>query len=559
MQPKRSAEEALAESAPATPGTNPGTPSLKKLSIPKLTKLRAFEGCSNLKDYEMQEKIGEGTFGIVHRACHRKTKQVVALKRILMHNEKDGFPITALREIRILKMLNHPNVVPLTDMTVERGDKSKKKRGAIYMVTPYMDHDLSGLLENPKVQFTPAQIKCYMQQLLEGTGYLHSMHILHRDMKAANLLINNQGILQIADFGLARLYEDEPAPDSDMPKRQYTNCVVTRWYRPPELLLGERCYTPAIDLWGVGCVMGEIYLGKPMFQGRTDVDQLDLIFRLCGGPTESSMPGWTNLPGCEGVKSFAVPPRILEKEYAVHGIEMANLLGSLLTLNPSKRPTATQALQAKYFSCEPLPAEAVDLPTYESSHELDKSGYAAAAAAAKAPAAAGEMAKGGNGNLAINKDAGVPSTSWADNGRPQGNGAPERGPQRVQGHQRDVPARRQVSQGHGSTERDRWPERGQANSGDRDRWTKGDRDRRGPRDRYDNGRNGRDHDRFRDQNRGMDRGRSHDRDRYDRSRERLPEGDHDRPDAGPRDPRDTREPRREYRNLLLARSGQRDV
>lgn len=125
----------------------------------------------------------------------------------------------------------------------------------MYMITPFMDHDLSGLLNNPHVTFTEPNIKCYMLQLLEGLRYLHDKHILHRDIKAANLLINNRGILQIADFGLARNYvEPTPVPGKGAGKggRPYTGLVVTRWYRPPELLLGLREYTTAIDVWGVG-------------------------------------------------------------------------------------------------------------------------------------------------------------------------------------------------------------------------------------------------------------------------------------------------------------------
>jgi serine/threonine-protein kinase BUR1 len=123
------------------------------------------------------------------------------------------------------------------------------------MVTPYMDHDLSGLLDNPSVNFTVPQIKCYMLQLLEGVRYLHENHILHRDMKAANLLVNNKGILQIADFGLARHYVgDIPRPGRGGGEgvREYTSLVVTRWYRPPELLMHLKRYTTAIDMWGVG-------------------------------------------------------------------------------------------------------------------------------------------------------------------------------------------------------------------------------------------------------------------------------------------------------------------
>jgi serine/threonine-protein kinase BUR1 len=131
----------------------------------------------------------------------------------------------------------------------------KRKKPIMYMATPYMDHDLSGLLDNPSVHFKEAQIKCYLMQLLQGLCYLHDNHILHRDMKAANLLIDNNGILQIADFGLARHY-DGPTPQSGRPmgdgRRDYTGLVVTRWYRPPELLLQLRQYTTAIDVWGVG-------------------------------------------------------------------------------------------------------------------------------------------------------------------------------------------------------------------------------------------------------------------------------------------------------------------
>lgn len=222
---------------------------------------RRFRGSAKFTEYDQfPEKLGEGTFGIVSKARSKRTGKIVAMKKILMHNEKEGFPITALREVKILKMLCHPNVLRLEEMAVERQQsdekgKSGKKRATLYMVMPYMDHDLSGMLTNPDITFNEAQIKCYVLQLLEGLRYLHDSHILHRDMKAANLLISNQGILQIADFGLARNYEGQ-SPQAGRGNgesvRDYTSLVVTRWYRPPELLLTLRKYTPAIDLWGVG-------------------------------------------------------------------------------------------------------------------------------------------------------------------------------------------------------------------------------------------------------------------------------------------------------------------
>lgn len=233
------------------------------------------------------------------------------------------------------------------------------------MVFPYMDHDLSGLLENPKVQFSVPQIKLYMQQLLEGTLYLHQNKILHRDMKAANLLINNKGSLMIADFGLARPFEDGD--------KEYTNCVVTRWYRPPELLLGERKYTTAIDMWGIGCVMAEMLKGKPILPGTTDVDQLDRIFRLCGSPTAESMPGWDALPGIEGgVKSFNAYPRRVKDEFGRFGTQAADLLDHLLRLNPRERLSADKALEHDYFYTDPMPAKPDSLPHYDASHEYDR-------------------------------------------------------------------------------------------------------------------------------------------------------------------------------------------
>ncbi|ORX59041.1 Pkinase-domain-containing protein [Hesseltinella vesiculosa] len=324
---------------------------------------RRFEGCSKLTDYELEDKVGEGTFGEVHKARHRHSNQLVALKRILMHNEKDGVPITAIREIKILKQLRHKNVVPLTDIAVERGDAAKKQRGSIYMVFPYMDHDLAGLLDNPAVRLSTPQIKTYLKQLLEGTAYLHHNKILHRDMKAANLLINNEGILQIADFGLARGLEDE--------NREYTSCVVTRWYRPPELFLGERRYTTAIDIWGIGCVFGELLRSKPILQGVDDLDQLKRIFMLCGSPTQESMPGWQKLKDAKKVKFDHYSRRVVD-EFKKYDLLAADLMDRFLTLDPLRRITALEALDHDYFYSKPMPAEPGDLPKYEASHELDR-------------------------------------------------------------------------------------------------------------------------------------------------------------------------------------------
>jgi serine/threonine-protein kinase BUR1 len=199
-------------------------------------------------------------------------------------------------------------------------------------------------------------------------------------MKAANLLISAAGELKIADFGLARAFdpavERSPA-DFRGRERKYTNCVVTRWYRPPELLLGARQYGGAVDLWGVGCVLGEMFTRRPILAGASDLEQLERIWQLCGTPNQHTWPNFDDLPGCEGVKRFATHQRKIKQVYegcgpysifcflrgvdthvASYGVETCDLLDRLLTCNPRDRITASEALEHDYFWTDPLPADA---------------------------------------------------------------------------------------------------------------------------------------------------------------------------------------------------------
>ncbi|KAG0707911.1 Pkinase-domain-containing protein [Suillus ampliporus] len=336
-----------------------------------------FSGCGQQSDYDATAKLGEGTFGEVHKAVQRHTGHLVALKRILMHNEKEGMPVTALREIKILKAMNHPCIIEILDMFVVRSN-GKNSPLSVYMVFPYMDHDLAGLLENERVKLQPSHIKLYMKQLLEGTEYMHRNHILHRDMKAANLLIDNNGSLRIADFGLARAYDPNVihgVMDQRGREKKYTNCVVTRWYRPPELLLGARQYGGEVDIWGIGCVLGEMFMRRPILPGSSDIDQLEKIWQLCGTPNQHTWPNYDALPGCEGVKRFnQTYSKKLRAAYESIGPETCDLLDKLLTCNPRDRITASQALDHDYFWTDPLPADPKTLPSYEASHEFDKRG-----------------------------------------------------------------------------------------------------------------------------------------------------------------------------------------
>ena len=361
-----------------------------------------FNGCSSLKAYEILSKLGEGTFGEVSKARSHRTGRIVALKKIILHNEKDGFPITALREIKILKMLSHPNILKLEEIAVERKRGDVIKKSHVHMVTPYMDHDLSGLLENPAVHFTEPQIKCYMLQLLEGLRYLHENKILHRDIKAANLLISNRGILQIADFGLARPYDDPPpvpGKGGGEASRDYTTLVVTRWYRPPELLLQLRRYTTAIDMWGVGCVFGEMFTRRPILAGTSDLNQAHLIFELVGSPTEANMPGCTSLPGCEGMTAFPVSSGKIHQAFREQGSAAISLLTELLKLDWRKRINAIDAMDHPYFKNPPLPAKPSDLPQFEESHELDRRKFRGQKAAPPPAPAGGTVGMGPNGDF----------------------------------------------------------------------------------------------------------------------------------------------------------------
>ncbi|KRZ23579.1 Geranylgeranyl transferase type-2 subunit beta [Trichinella pseudospiralis] len=209
-----------------------------------------FPYIADVNKYEKIIKIGQGTFGEVFKARDRKTGKIVALKKILMENEKEGFPITAIREIRILQKVRHQNVTELLEVCRSKASSYNRGRSTFYLVFAFCEHDLAGLLSNVHVKFSLGEIKEVMKQLLDGLFFIHMQKILHRDMKAANVLITKSGVLKLADFGLARpLNKQNP---------RYTNRVVTLWYRPPELLLGDRKYTTAIDIWGAGCIMAEM-------------------------------------------------------------------------------------------------------------------------------------------------------------------------------------------------------------------------------------------------------------------------------------------------------------
>ncbi|VDL87375.1 unnamed protein product [Nippostrongylus brasiliensis] len=191
-----------------------------------------FPYISDVSNYEKLLKIGQGTFGEVFKARCKKTGKMVALKKILMENEKEGFPITALREVKMLQQLKHENITDLIEVCSSKATAHNRDRSTFYLVFAFCEHDLAGLLSNHKIKITLVHIKTMMKHLFNGLWKIHRSKILHRDMKAANVLLSRDGILKLADFGLARPFY------MGHPRQLYTNRVVTLWYRPPELLLG---------------------------------------------------------------------------------------------------------------------------------------------------------------------------------------------------------------------------------------------------------------------------------------------------------------------------------
>ncbi|KAK7388908.1 hypothetical protein VNO78_23735 [Psophocarpus tetragonolobus] len=307
--------------------------------------------------FEKLDKIGQGTYSSVFRAKETETGKIVALKKVRFDNFEPESVRFMAREIMILRRLDHPNIIKLEGLITSRLSCS------IYLVFEYMEHDITGLLSRPEIKFSESQIKCYMKQLLSGLEHCHSRGVMHRDIKGANLLVNNEGILKVADFGLANF-------SNSGKKQPLTSRVVTLWYRPPELLLGSTDYGPSVDLWSVGCVFAELLIGKPILQGRTEVEQLHKIFKLCGSPPEEYWKK-TKLPHATLFKPQQPYDSCLRETFKDFHASSVNLLQTLLSVEPSKRGTASSALSLEYFNTKPYACDPSGLPIYPPSKEID--------------------------------------------------------------------------------------------------------------------------------------------------------------------------------------------
>merc|ERR1719186_991784 len=235
--------------------------------------------------YKIVDKVGEGTYGEVYKATPPpemalESGELLALKKVRLENEKEGFPITAVREIKILRQLKHKNIIKLREIVTDKQEAVdfRKDKGSFYLVFDFMEHDLMGLLDSGLVTFTQELNASIMRQIMEGLAYCHDRNFLHRDIKCSNILI-------------------------------------TLWYRPPELLLGEERYGPAIDVWSCGCILGELFAKKPLFQANEEFAQLMVISRMCGTPCPAVWPEVIHLPGFQSLKPKKQYRRRVREEF----------------------------------------------------------------------------------------------------------------------------------------------------------------------------------------------------------------------------------------------------
>uniref|UniRef100_A0A667ZR07 cyclin-dependent kinase n=1 Tax=Myripristis murdjan TaxID=586833 RepID=A0A667ZR07_9TELE len=264
-------------------------------------------GFGKLETYIKLDKLGEGTYATVFKGRSKLTDNLVALKEIRLEHE-EGAPCTAIREVSLLKDLKHANIVTLHDII--HTDK------CLTLVFEYL------------VRLYCVCVCIFLFQLLRGLAYCHRRKVLHRDLKPQNLLINEKGELKLADFGLARA--------KSVPTKTYSNEVVTLWYRPPDVLLGSTEYSTPIDMWGVGCIFYEMITGRPLFPGSTVEDELHLIFRILGTPTEETWPGITT---SEEFKTYNFP--------RYHAEPLVN--HAPRCFEAKKRVSAEDALRHPYF------------------------------------------------------------------------------------------------------------------------------------------------------------------------------------------------------------------
>ncbi|XP_023707678.1 extracellular signal-regulated kinase 2 isoform X3 [Cryptotermes secundus] len=301
--------------------------------------------------YDIKRRLGEGAYGIVWKAIDKRNKEVVAVKKICDAFKSRTEAQRTFREIMLLQEFgSHPNIIKLHSIhrAVNNND--------IYLVFEYMDTDLHNVIKRGTI-LKDVHKRFIMYQLLKATKYIHSGNVIHRDQKPSNILLNSDCICKIADFGLARsVGKTYNGSDEQMTNPALTDYVATRWYRAPEILIGSNWYTQGIDMWSIGCILAEMLLGRPIFQGTCTINQIELIMATIPAPTAEDL---THVSSSYGSSLLQKGPVVRQRslKYILRNapLDGIDLVSKLLVFNPHKRLTAAQALQHDYvrrFHCE---------------------------------------------------------------------------------------------------------------------------------------------------------------------------------------------------------------
>ncbi|KAG7664482.1 uncharacterized protein J8A68_001988 [[Candida] subhashii] len=308
---------------------------------------KARESPATTQNYSKEKKVGEGTYAVVYLGHQITTKRRIAIKEIKTGIFKDGLDMSALREVKYLQELRHPNVIELIDVFSTTNN--------LNLVLEFLPCDLEVLIKDKSIVFKSSDIKSWLLMTLRGIHHCHRNFILHRDLKPNNLLIAPDGQLKIADFGLARSLGNA--------SEDLSSNVVTRWYRAPELLFGAKHYTGAIDIWSIGIIFAELMLRIPYLPGKDDIDQLDVTFRALGTPTEQIWPHVSSLPLYNSLKLYPPPSKQeLRNRFSAATEKALDLLICMTQLDPSRRCDSTQALLHDYFIESPRATDPKNLP-----------------------------------------------------------------------------------------------------------------------------------------------------------------------------------------------------